>query len=314
MTRKALAVKLLVWLSIIIVVIGVGFCLVYQARQPAEQHVESGGPKEDKAKQGGNRVAAVQQASTNPHDEATEYHYRYTPNWVFDWFAEWVRPITLLTLALVIGVGVTNYIYYGQLKKMRETVALVGEQRDMMKGQWDTMKEQATAAQIAANAAKESASVARQALLIAERPYLDVTRVKVSPIPFEVGKPIVYTARIENTGRTPAYDVWGGIYLTISESEIIDETGLDYPSFSHPPSKAPISAGQHQTRHRTTPNLRLTEFDVQRLGDGKLFFYVYGVEFYKDGFTTDIHRLGYCQQYNRLTKRMEVAPFHNSSD
>lgn len=159
-----------------------------------------------------------------------------------------------------------------------------------------------------------AAETTKQALYIAERPYLDVAAFKVLPIPFEVGVPITYTAKIQNTGRTPAYGVWGGIYLTIRESEILDETGLDYPEFSGPISKSPISSGRHNTRHRTTPDLRLTKFDVERLNDGRLFLYVYGVEFYKDSFTPNTHRLAYCQQYNRLTNRMEVSAFHNDSD
>ena len=163
-------------------------------------------------------------------------------------------------------------------------------------------------------ATEKAAQAADKALQISERPYLAITAFKVTPIPFEIGKPIAYSARIQNTGRTPAYDVWGGIYLTISEAEITDETGLDYPEFSHPVSRSPIAAGGHQTRRRTTPNLRLTPFDVERLNDGRLFLYVYGVEYYKDSFTPDIHRLAHCWQYNRLTERMEVSPFHNESD
>jgi|GEM_PF-2942188 hypothetical protein len=309
MRWKALTVKSLVYFTLTVTLISIIFCVVYKAAYPTDDYINTDRHDQNEPTQRSDQISAIQQASPEPYNQAAQN--KQSP--FREWLGKWLEPITLLTALLVTGVGITNYIYYRQLEKMRETVALVGEQRDMMKGQWDTMKDQAITAQTTADAAKDSANVARQALHIAERPYLDIARFKVSPIPFESQKPVTYTVKIQNTGRTPAYDVWGGIYLTIRESEIFEETELDYPAFPHVPSKASFGAGRHLTRYRTTSR-QLTDFDVERLDDGRLFLYVYGVEFYKDGFTPDIHRLAYCHQYNRGTRRMEVSPFHNSSD
>ena len=121
----------------------------------------------------------------------------------------------------------------------------------------DVMKDQARVAEIAANAAKESADVARKALHVAERPHFDIVNFKVSPIPFEAHKPISYGGSIHNSGRTAAYEVEGGIYISITGTRISDESKLVYLPFGKPPSKIPIGAGRSQERRQVTAGLDL---------------------------------------------------------
>lgn len=56
--------------------------------------------------------------------------------------SKWSDPMVLLTLALVISVSITNAIYWGQLRKMRQTVGLVATQGEMMQGQLGAMEKQ----------------------------------------------------------------------------------------------------------------------------------------------------------------------------
>jgi len=189
----------------------------------------------------------------------------------------------LLSAAVLSIVALQAYIYWKQTR---------------------VMERQLKATESAANAAK-------QALYIAERPYLDVAALSVSPYPFEAHKPITYKARIENTGRTPAYDMEGATYLEITPDRLHDTP--EYKPLGRPMSKSNLGPGRHHTFYRTTPDLDLQPTDIAAIESGVLILYVYGVVKYKDGFTPRIHRLRYCQEYNHLIKNMAVTSYHNES-
>jgi hypothetical protein len=135
MRWKSLAVKSLVYLTFLLSLSGVIFCVVYKARHPTSNYIEAKRQTENKPAQGGDKVAAIQQASTKPDYQTTQNEQSYD--------SKWSDPIVILTVMLVAGVFITNCIYYGQLKKMRETVALLAGQGSTMRGQLAAMEWQA---------------------------------------------------------------------------------------------------------------------------------------------------------------------------
>lgn len=161
-------------------------------------------------------------------------------------------------------------------------------------------------------ATESAAKTAEQALYIAERPYLDISSLKVLPYPLVPHTPITYSARIENMGRTPAYETTGAIYIQISEDRLSDDP--EYMPLGRPKSKSNLGPGRHQTFFRVTPDLDLEPAEVAQIENGTRFLYVYGVIEYKDGFTPRVHRLRYCQAYDHILKKMVVTNFHNDSD
>jgi len=233
MSRKALAVKILVWLVVVIAVFGVGFCLIYQARHPVIDYVESRGPTENKADQGGVETPAVQQSSTKPNYQPTQNEQSYA--------GRWSDPTVILTALLVIGVGITNYIYYGQLKRMRETVALLVQQGVTMKEQSDAAKRQAEMAtgQLVAMQSQERAmhatvtenkrmaEAAMKSIEIAEvseAPYFGI--IGIQAVDFAPGYYTGVDITFFNGGKTPAWHVFPLAHFIVGEHP-------DFPEAKH---------------------------------------------------------------------------------
>jgi hypothetical protein len=191
MTRKALAVKVLVWLSAVIAILGVGFCLIYQARHPATNYVDTRRQKQNEASQRGDNAAAIQETAREPHNKTANNEFSNAGNWT--------DPIVLLTALLVAGVIVTNIIYYGQLKKMRDTVRIVGEQGETMKGHWETMKAQVEVA------GKQADLASRQVDLMVqnERARMGVRALK--PIGLDGQRRLAVQVTFRNGGKSAAF-------------------------------------------------------------------------------------------------------------
>lgn len=211
MRGKRLAVKILVCLTLVLCVGGVLFCVGYRLRHPVNSY--SNPQSQQQARE---QVGITQQDYSNPSREQANNQENYA--------AKWFEPITLLTVFLVIGVGVTAYIYWRQLKEMQKTVAAVVGQGKTMEGQLGVMREQtaisrtsANAAELSAKAAEQSAQIASQSFAIGERPYLFVETPKLYPL--VAGTPPSVKLRIRNGGRTPAFGFWADITFAVAPKQ-----------------------------------------------------------------------------------------------
>src|SRR4051794_22064780 len=112
MRWKRLAVRILVSLTFILWAGGVLFCIGYSLRHSVNRY-----PNPQSQQQERERVGITQQDKASPR--------RKQPNNEENYAANWFGPITFLTIFLIIGVGITAYIYRQQLMEMQKTVAAV---------------------------------------------------------------------------------------------------------------------------------------------------------------------------------------------
>jgi hypothetical protein len=167
---------------------------------------------------------------------------------------------------------------------------------------------QANTSRLSAIAAKESAGTAKQALYIGERPYLTLTETSLTPLPLAAGKPLTYRVILENTGRTPAYDVEGPIYLATMLEPLPEN-----PAYSLWPtrgSKSSVGPGKPSVTTQTV-DFSLTDREIELINNGKLFLYIYGFKTYRDSFTGTLHRCKFCSFYYYKDKALKVCPQHN---
>jgi hypothetical protein len=204
MSRKSFAVKSLVYLTFLLSLSGVIFCVVYQARHPTSNYIEPKRQTENKPEQGGDKIAAIQQASTKPDYQTTQNEQSYD--------SKWSDPIVILTALLVAGVFVTNCIYYGQLKKMRETVALLVGEGTTMRKQLAAMEWQAGILEVQAGLFDKQVKAMQDQMALMERQerftrdaliISNSAVVAVHSIEMNKARKTVLV-RIENTGNRPA--------------------------------------------------------------------------------------------------------------
>jgi hypothetical protein len=217
MRRKQLAVKIFVYFTFLAWMGGVVFLIGYRARHPVNSYSNSQSQERPTQKP----VASFQQYDSKPRGEQSDEYQSYA--------SKAFEPMALLTALLVVGVGITAYIYWRQLKKMEETVALVGKQGKTMHDQLAAMEWQAGVSEIqaglldkqvkamrdglaetrtmveqnerAVKAAEDSARTAEQSMIYAQRAYVAV--INGQPLDFDSG----FQLAIQNSGNTPAMDV-----------------------------------------------------------------------------------------------------------
>jgi hypothetical protein len=215
MSRKAFTVKFLVYSSFVIVMLGIIFCVVYKAAHPADQHIDSGWHNDNETAQGRDKIAGIQQISPEPNDQTAKNQQRTFRIWLSKWF----EPITILTFTLVVGVGITNYIYYGQLKKMRETVALVAQQSGTMKDQLSETRNLVQQNERALTIAKSQTEIMQASHVVTTRSYMDVFRIET----MNRERPAI-VIKIGNIGAVPAENIHGFIDVLFSKRK--DSTTL----------------------------------------------------------------------------------------
>jgi hypothetical protein len=194
MKWKGFAVKTLVYLTFIVGVIGLVFCVAYRVRHP----VADNGYPQSQQRQTQERFSVVQESQADPNRNSTENRK--------DYVGKWFEPITILTFALVVGVIVTNCIYYGQLNKMRETVTVIGKQRDTMEGQLTAMQGQlSTMKDQVEFAGKQIKLSAKQIDLMIEneRAYIGVRNIK--PLGLDGKDNLGVRITFRNGGQSPAF-------------------------------------------------------------------------------------------------------------
>ncbi len=157
MRRKRFAVKILVYLTFAVWLGGVVFLIGYRARNPVDGYSNS--QSQERPTQ--EPVASFQQYDPHPRREQADVYQSYASK-VFE-------PITLLTFFLVIGVGITAYIYWRQLREMQKTVAAVGGQGKTMEGQLAAMEWQAEIFEIQAGLFDKQVKAMQDQLATMER-------------------------------------------------------------------------------------------------------------------------------------------------
>jgi len=200
MRGKRLGIKILVYFTFVVGLSGVIFCVGYRARKPVDSRSYSKrqqGPAQEP-------ITAFQQPNPNPSLERREDYESYA--------AKWFEPISILTALLVVGVGITAYIYRGQLQKMTEAV-------EMAKGQLVAMQHQEQAQYAALEETRKLVSQNERAIKAAEDNVKTVEKTAI------YSQRAYLSARVdgkqgylldlisENSGNTPAnkVEVWYSI-------------------------------------------------------------------------------------------------------
>jgi hypothetical protein len=127
MRGKRLAITIFVYLAFVAWLTGIVFLVGYHVRHPVPEN-----PNAQHNEHQSERVVGVNFSNAAPDNGQRNDNQSYASK-VFE-------PMTLLTFLLVVGVGITAYIYWRQLKKMEETVALVGKQGKTMQMQLAAME------------------------------------------------------------------------------------------------------------------------------------------------------------------------------
>jgi hypothetical protein len=186
MRGKALAVKVLVCAELVVCLIAVVFVLGYRVRHPINIEGDTTAYQKSGPQPRLNAPEADLQPRGNEPANRESYAQKVTD------------PLTILTAALVAIAGIAAYVYYEQLKKMRETVALVGNQGGTMRQQLAAMEHQTAISQQMVDNAKES-------FYLSERAYIGLKTFKIeSLLPDQ--SPVLKMLFI-NGGKTPAWNV-----------------------------------------------------------------------------------------------------------
>jgi hypothetical protein len=202
MRRKRLAVKILVYFTFVTCLGGAVFLLGYRIRhpQPNQAYARS---HESPTPQG---AETNQENDAEVNRQATENHDNYA--------AKWTEPIAVLTILLLAVASIAAYVYYGQLKEMRKTVAAVGGQGETMKGQLSEMRRTLDAIERQEIVFKDQARIYDQQREImerqadyfedTERAYVGIRRMFPKGLDGEDALGVQITFR--NGGRSPAFD------------------------------------------------------------------------------------------------------------
>lgn len=270
MRQKAFIVKTLVYLTFVICLVGVILAVSYRIRHPTES--DSNTQRYERPAQ--EPTAVTEQSYSEPNREVREHQQSYAE--------KSTEPIVILTAFLVLFVAITNWIYYRQLKKMRETVALVAGQNKMMQDSLaETRKivaQNETAIAVSKKAAKRSAKISKYA----ERAYVaaKIRRTEKSKLQFLL--------RIENSGNTPANDVWIHYSYGLLDAPPHKETAgwpvvYDIGFTEH--ERLGFIAPHSSYHVVSTPQLPLPSgTEAQRWQLGQLRFYCWGKITYEDIF------------------------------
>jgi hypothetical protein len=188
MRGKRLAVKAFVYLTLVAWLGGVVFLVGYRVRHPIPEN-----PNAKHNEQQAERIVGVDFSNAAPYSRQGNDNQSYASK-VFD-------PMTLLTFLLVVGVGITAYIYWRQLKKMEETVALVGEQGETMKGQLTVMQGTLSAIETQERHMREQTRIMGDSLIISSRAYVTIAALG------DIATTTRLVISIENRGHVPAQGV-----------------------------------------------------------------------------------------------------------
>lgn len=190
MRGKRLTVKILVTLTVILWAGGFLYCVWYRLRHPVNSYHAPNTQQQNAQKQ----VPLIEQPKANVYREPAKDHQEYAE--------KWFEPITILTAFLVIGVAVTAYIYWRQLKEMQKTVAAVAGQGDTMKDQLTAMKAQEGAMKGQLEVTRETLVETRRVFDLTERPIIIVEKATINAL--ISNRPLIPVITIANRGRTAA--------------------------------------------------------------------------------------------------------------
>jgi hypothetical protein len=151
------------------------------------------------------------------------------------------------------------------------------------------------------------AGAADQSHTTVNRAYLAYKEAQITD--FVVGKRPIIQYRIENTGRTPAFNVVTQIHAELRRTPLPDNFELEPPEKIESVSVLPAGGG---TWTRTVGNTPVTQKDVDDLKSGSTVLYILGRATYTDAFQ-NAQTLRLCVRYNPLYGTFEMCPQHNTS-
>lgn len=167
--------------------------------------------------------------------------------------------------------------------------------------QADSLKQSVDAANRSAEAAEKSASVAYQTF----GPYIGI---KFDPVSLEVGQQAKIRMKIENAGRSPAFNLrWETSVQT--RTDMLPANPKPGKLIGLPESQAFLPPGHHFTQ--TNHSAVLSETWVTSIKSGKAFLFVYGRGTFSDGLQTP-HKLDFCYFYNHRSSMLSPCPHGNS--
>lgn len=188
MRGKRLTVKVFVYLAFVAWLAGIVFLVGYRVRHPVPEN-----PNAQRNERQSERIAGVNFSNAAPDNGQGNDNQSYAQ--------KWFEPIVILTFLLVIGVGGTAYIYWRQLKKMEETVALVGKQEGTMRDQLTAMQGQLVAVQDQVEIMEGQAKSMDESVVYGLRAYVGVHSIDYDP---ETDRVFL---QVENIGKVPAENI-----------------------------------------------------------------------------------------------------------
>jgi hypothetical protein len=148
-----------------------------------------------------------------------------------------------------------------------------------------------------------------RALYVSERPYVVVYGISVTNLPFEADKLIVYEVKIENKGKTPAYNVVFRTYIDV-EPHLLPEEPI-YREIRTRDSRMTLAMNTPATAKQTDLNDILTQEQIEAIKNDKLFVYIWGIVRYREGFTDETHYTKFYLVYDPEEKRFTAGGHHN---
>jgi hypothetical protein len=186
MRGKRLAIKIFIYVAFVAWLGGVVFLIGYRIRHPINDSYDA----QRDQRQTEYYVVGVQETNAKPNGKESGDHQNYA--------AKWTEPIVILTALLVGIAAIAAYVYYGQLKEMRKTVAKVGEQGETMKGQLTAMEGTLSAIEQQEVQMRRQADIMGNSLVITSKAYVGIHSVELHRI-----KETIFL-KIENVGHVAA--------------------------------------------------------------------------------------------------------------
>jgi len=199
--------------------------------------------------------------------------------------AKWFEPITILTFLLVIGIGITNYIYRGQLIKMRETVALVAQQSATMKDQLIETRNVVQQNERALTIAKSQTEIMQASHVVTTRSYMDVFSIAT----MDKERPAV-VIKIGNIGAVPAEDIRGFIDVMFAkrkDSRTLIDIGPKNKRFPFDFQRTKLFRGKLKMKIKAAIYEFLSPVEILKVFSGDADLVAQITIEYRDGFSPD---------------------------
>jgi hypothetical protein len=268
----------------------------------------------DTTASGNNEFANKPEPITNPPAPKPKLKQRGEPTSVpkgknevpGPWANFWVQvALCVFTLGAFIAAGVYAHIAAEQKEVMALQLLAIGGQNQSMQQQLLTMdktlreiQKQTPSVKRSADAAKGAAITARLAMEVGQRAWLAANFI---PEKLFVGKPIVSSLELSNTGKTPVIGGHGWVAFTVVESTatIVFDPDVDVvkinliPIFPNQKPKIPLTLLYKQpTMAHPAPRI-LSQPGLIKLQEGTSSLFMYGRIDYDDVFKKS-HWVKFC--------------------